>query len=140
MLDIINRKYLQHMNLNGFTQALFEPTRIHGNTKTLIDHVFHNKIQSLIIDLTDLCITDHLAKFIELPWALNTTLNTKSIRTKTFHRNTEKKKVFLEDLKIRHAYLVSGLNLSEQISSSVDCLKRAIDDYTFPNPTIRRSP
>ena len=68
------------MNLNSFTPALFEPTRIHGNTKTLIEDVFYNNlIQSPTIDLNDLCITDHLATFIELPLALKTTLNTKTI-------------------------------------------------------------
>ena len=142
MLDNgIKSKYLKHMKLGGFTQAVFDPTRFCGNTKTIVDHVFPNKIiQSPVIDLTDLCITDHLATFEELPWVLKPTLTTQSIGTKTFLLNTENKQVFLEDMKNRHTFLNSGLNsLGEQFSAVGDCLKRKIDDYKFLRPSSRRS-
>ena len=96
----IERRYLEHTNINDFTQALFETKQIHGNTTTHVDPDFHNiKIPSPISDLLDLCFTNHLGTSIELSWALKTTLNTKSIRTKTFLLNTERNNCSYNTLK-----------------------------------------
>ena len=86
------------MLLSGFTQHIAKPTRVTPVSKTLLDHVFHNKISQNTYDVIHLSITDHYATKVMIPYC----------RTKEQKMITQVKLIsFLTDEDSRVLYLRS---------------------------------
>ena len=66
--NITSNNYIESMLLSGFTQHIAKPTRVTPVTKTLLDHVFHNKIWQNTYDVINLSITDHYATKVIIPY------------------------------------------------------------------------
>ena len=66
--NFTSNNYIESMLLSGFTQRIAKPTRVTPVSKTLLDHVFHNKILQNTYDVINLSITDQYATKVMIPY------------------------------------------------------------------------
>ena len=63
-----SNNYIESRLLSGCTQPIAKPTRVTPVSKTLLDHVFHNKFLQNTYDVINLSVTDHYATKVILTY------------------------------------------------------------------------